>query len=168
MPSLDSKPQLIVNRILDEIGIKYIREYPLDFYSIDNYLVNENLIIEVQGDYFHASPLKYNAPSSRQIGQVGKDKAKHTFIYNKYGIEILYIWEKDTYQREDVCKALIELYIKNKGLLQNYNSFNYYLEDGELKITSDIIIPFHERGTNKIIDSSIRNDCDNSYGNILI
>lgn len=144
MPNLDTKPQLLLNQILDELSIQYIREYPLDFYSLDNYLIDSGLMIEVQGDYYHASPLKFTNPSDRQVQIIGKDKAKHSFMLNKYNIQILYIWEKDTYERLDVCKALVRAYVDNNGILQNYNSFNYYLDGEELKLNDNLIFSYQE------------------------
>ena len=161
---LDSKPQIIVNQLLDNNNIKYQREYSVGFYAVDNFLSENNLMIEVQGDYYHANPLKYDSEqlNSLQVGRVGKDKAKHTFIRNKYNIEVLYLWEWDIYNRADVCEMLINEYISHKGNLSNYHSFNYHIENGKLKLNDDIVIPFQER---KIEHSKIRNDCDGLCGN---
>ena len=56
---LNSKIQLKVNRILEEINEKYEREHVIKYYAIDNYLPEHNLYIEVMGDYWHANPKKY-------------------------------------------------------------------------------------------------------------
>lgn len=39
------------------MNIKYINEKTFKYYSVDNYLVDYNLIIEIMGDYFHANPI---------------------------------------------------------------------------------------------------------------
>ena len=52
-------PQRIVNEMLNEMNIKYQNEYSYKYYSVDNYLCDYDLIIEVMGDYFHANPFKY-------------------------------------------------------------------------------------------------------------
>ena len=52
---LNSKIQLTTNFLLDKNNIKYKREYPIEFYSIDNYLTESKLMIEVMGDYWHSS-----------------------------------------------------------------------------------------------------------------
>ena len=98
------------------------------------------------GDYWHGSPIKYkNKLNDVQRNRIGKDKAKHSYIKSNYGIEILYLWEDDIYNRLDLCRALIQLYISKKGLLKNYNSFNYYLsEDGNIILNSNIIKPYFE------------------------
>lgn len=51
--------QLIINNLLEKNGIKFEREYIFGYYAVDNYLVEHNLIIEIMGDYWHASPLRY-------------------------------------------------------------------------------------------------------------
>lgn len=140
-----TKPQIKVNLILDNLGIKYINEQSFTYYSIDNYLPEHNLAIEVMGDYWHSSPLKYvSKTNDKQKHIISRDKAKHTYIANKYGIEILYLWETDIIKNENVCKALIKQYITQNGLLENYHSFNYYIEDNQLKLRESLIIPYQQ------------------------
>ena len=68
---------------------------------------------------------------------MAKDKRKHTFIKNKYGIEVLYLWETDVNENLELCKELIKLYIKNNGILENYHSFNYVLNNGKLEVIEE-------------------------------
>lgn len=125
-----SKPQKMINDILDEMNIKYIGEYNCKYYLVDHYLSDYHLMIEVQGDFWHCSPLLSNKSNTSGIkGNLIKDKRKHTYVKNKYGIEILYLWEKDINENFELCKKLIELYINKKGKLENYHSFNYELHD---------------------------------------
>lgn len=137
-----TKPQIKINEILDNLQIKYINEYPVIYYSIDNYLPDYNLAIEVMGDYWHSSPLKYvDKINDRQKHIVTRDKAKHTFIYQQYGIEILYLWENDIMKNESVCTALIQKYINQNGVLDNYHSFNYFMGNNQLQLKDELIIP---------------------------
>lgn len=125
-----SKPQKMINDLLDEMNIKYIGEYNCKYYLVDHYLSDYHLMIEVQGDFWHCSPLLSNKSNTSGIkGNLIKDKRKHTYVKNKYGIEILYLWEKDINENFELCKKLIELYINKKGKLENYHSFNYELHD---------------------------------------
>lgn len=144
---LNSKIQLKINDLLTQNNIQYIREYIVEYYSLDNFLPEHNLIIEVMGDYWHSSPLRYNKEkyglNEKQIDGVKRDKQKHTYILNHLGIEILYLWETDINNNIDVCKKLIIQYINNKGILDNYHSFNYHLtENNELSLNSNLIIPY--------------------------
>ena len=146
IPFTNSSCQLIVNQILNDINIKFISEYPCKYYSIDNYLLDYNLMIEVQGDFWHCNPLKYNQINQTvQVKRIPKDKAKHTYIKNKYNIEILYLWETDINNNVELCKKLIQKYILNNGHLKNYHSFNYYLDDeNQLCLNDPLITPYQD------------------------
>ncbi len=137
-----SKPQLIVNELLDKINIKYVNEKAFDYTVVDNYLVDYNLIIEVMGTYWHCDSRKYpNINYDIQVNRIRMDKIKHTTILNNYNIQILYLWEYDIYNYPDLCLNLIREYIKNKGILQNYHSCNYTY-NGDLILNTNIIVPY--------------------------
>lgn len=140
-----TKPQIAVNKILDNLFISYRNEEPFVYYSIDNYLPEYKLAIEVMGDYWHSSPLKYPRKlNEKQKHIISRDKAKHTYLKNYHGIEILYLWETDIIKYPDLCTELIKNYIANNGCLENYHSFNYTIDDGMLNLNSDIILPHQE------------------------
>lgn len=148
IPSTNSKPQIIINGLLDGMGILYRNEKNFKYYSVDNYLIDSNLIIEVMGDFWHCSPIKFpdvNKLRSAVKPNIGKDKAKHTYLLKYYGIEVLYLWEQDIYDRIDVCQELILEYIKTEGILKNYHSFNYSVINGTLKLNDNIITPYFEQ-----------------------
>lgn len=42
----------------------------------------------------------------------------------------------------DLCWNLIQEYIRNDGLLKNYNSYNYELIDNLLVLKDEIILPY--------------------------
>lgn len=151
MSKTNSKPQQLVDSILDKNEIDYEREKGVKYYCIDNYLCNNNLMIEVMGDYWHCNPLKFNEKINKiQYERIPKDKAKHTYVKNHFDIEILYIWECDTYSDLEKCEKLILEYIKRNGDLKNYHSFNYYLdENGELKLRDSLIIPYQDMSCNE-------------------
>lgn len=142
----NTKPQIIINTLLDDMGIKYRNEENFKYYSIDNYLYEHNLIIEVMGDFWHCNPLKYTYKSMRDIQKkrIPKDKAKHSYILRHHDIEILYIWENDIYNNIELCKELILKYVNNAGKLENYNSFNYSIVNNELVLNKKLIMPFYE------------------------
>lgn len=145
-----TKPQIIINNLLDSCNIKYNNEEPFVYYSVDNYLIDYNLVIEVMGDYWHANPMKFNKLNDLQRKNIGRDKAKRTFIDKYYGIKILYLWEKDILERPDLCTLLIKLYMDNKGVIDNYHSFNYILHDGALVLSNKFIQPYQDMNNDKI------------------
>lgn len=142
----DSKIQLCINDILDKNHISYKREYIIKYYAIDNYLTDFGLMIEVMGDYWHSSPLKYNSDkyqlNEMQAKWLLHDKQKHTYITNHNKIEILYLWEHDINNNIKLCEELILNYIHSNGQLDNYHSFNWEYINNELKLKSNIIIPY--------------------------
>ena len=137
---------MIANSLLDKLHIEYEREKQFLYYSVDNYLIKYNLIIEIQGDYWHCNPIKYkNKISEMQSGVIRKDKAKHTYIKKEYGIDILYLWENDLYNNPDLCQELIRLYVDKKGILDSYNSFNYQLINDKINFSINKITPYQEQ-----------------------
>lgn len=141
----DTIPQKIVNDILDELLVNNDREKPFEYYAVDNYLLNYGLIIEVQGDYWHANPLRYTSSlTEAQYRRINRDKAKHSYFKKQYNIEILYLWESDLIKRRDVCVELIKQYIASNGVLHNYHSFNYCIDRDALSLNNDMIVPYQD------------------------
>lgn len=142
----DTKPQRIINSILDDLGIEYVNEKLFEFYSVDNFLPKQNLVIEVMGDFWHCNPTKYSSGNSYDIHKkrIPRDKAKSTYFKNRYGIKILYLWETDIYNNAELCRILIREYINNDGNLSNYHSFNYHLEDSNLVLNQNIVVPYQD------------------------
>ena len=149
----DSNIQLIVNNILNKNNINYKREFIVKYYAIDNYLIDYNLMIEVMGDYWHTSPLKYNDNKYKinKIQQKGllHDKQKHTYIKTHNNIEILYLWEGDINNNIKLCEKLILKYIECNGILGNYHSFNWMLENDNIILSDKIIIPYQDMKTDE-------------------
>lgn len=145
-----TKPQVIVNELLGNSNTKYVNEEPFVYYSIDNYLTDYNLAIEVMGDYWHGNPLKFDKLNELQIKNITRDKAKRTFIKKYHNINILYLWEKDILENPELCRLLIDLYIRNNGMLKNYHSFNYFIEQGEIVLNSKLIHPYQNMDSSEI------------------
>ena len=103
-----TKPQRIVNDLLSKLNICFQNEYNCKYYSIDNYLIDSELMIEVMGDFWHCSPIKYTIEEAREIQKksIPKDKKKHDYIQKMFGIEILYLWEDDIYNNLYLCEML--------------------------------------------------------------
>lgn len=152
IPFTNSTPQQIVDKILNDMNVDFENEYSCTYYSIDNYLKQYNLMIEVMGDFWHCNPIKFPIIKQEvQLKRIPKDKAKHTYIKKIYGIEILYLWETDIVHNYDMCYKLIQQYIRNKGILENYHSFNYKINDNEvLELSTELIIPYQDMNRNDL------------------
>lgn len=139
-----TRPQLIANGLLDELGIPFQNETQCGYFAVDNYLVESDLVIEVQGDYWHYHPIRFSRLDERAIRRIGQDKARHTYLKSHKNIEILYLWESDLIEAPEKCCRLIEYYVKNKGQIEEYQSYNYDLYDDILILKRPRIVPFME------------------------
>lgn len=127
-----------INNLLDSMRINYKNEKGFGYYSMDIYLPDYHLGIEIMGDYWHASPVRYNCIEDLndiQTKNIKKDSRKRKYIENKYNTKILYLWEKDINKNLFLCERLISLFIDNPSNLEDYNSYNYRIVDGCLKET---------------------------------
>lgn len=146
MPQTMTKPHRKINDLLSFNNINFENEYPKKYHLIDIYLYEYNLMIEIMGNYWHAHPLKYdiNNLTNQQKKSIKQDKSKHTYIKKYENTEILYLWEKDINENIDLCWLLIDSYIKNNGMLDNYHSFNYHLNENSLMLNDILIVPFQD------------------------
>lgn len=146
VPQTLTNPHKKIRQLLIDNKIQFEDEYICKYHSIDIYVQEYNLMIEIMGDYWHGSPLKYsyNDLNKYQLKDIKQDKSKHTYIKKYYGNEILYLWETDINKNLDLCYSLIFLYISQNGILENYHSFNYHMEDGQIKLNNDIIHPYFD------------------------
>jgi ribosomal protein L28 len=154
-----TSPQIIVNNILNDLKIKFINEKGYKNVSVDNYLIDYNLIIEVMGTYWHCDHRKYETiPYDMQVTRIKMDKIKHSYIKNIEDIEILYLWEKDLCDNYELCYNLVKEYIDKNGKLNNYNSFNYKIINGNI-LNANTVKPYMDwdiDDLNKIIDISVK------------
>ena len=146
MPQTMTKPHKKINDLLNLNQIYFENEYPVKYHSIDIFLSDYNLMIEIMGNYWHAHPSKYNMNelTKQQKKSIKQDKSKHTYVKKYNGIEILYLWEKDINENIDLCWLLIQKYITSNGTLDNYHSFNYHLDQNILRLNDILVTPFQE------------------------
>lgn len=94
----ESNPEKIVREYLQEIGLSFKQEAQIEansFWLFDFHILNSNLLIEVQGDYWHCNPDIYPMPiNPYQKWAKKKDFLKKDYA-NKKGYKILYLWEND-------------------------------------------------------------------------
>ena len=146
----DTLPQRAVNQMLDSLNVHYINEYQFDYYAVDNYLDEYNLIIEVMGDYWHANSDKFpsDSLSDLQRKNVVRDRLKREFILKKYNIHILYLWEIDIKQNADICDELIQKYINN--------TTSIYDSRGYVKIRRDCNVDAATRSASPLQEDTVR------------
>jgi hypothetical protein len=144
IPQTMTTPHKKIYELLISHGIECENEHLEKYHSIDIYLKQSGLMIEIMGDYWHGSPLKYryNNLNAQQLKSIKQDKSKHTYIKKYKNIEMLYLWEYDINHNIDLCWELIRKYIDNNGILLNYHSFNYHIQNYNLILNNNIITPY--------------------------
>jgi len=95
-----------INNYLEDIGVSFESQKKIGFYHCDFYLPFYNLIIEVQGDYWHGNPDKFTNLNEVQTKNIRRDKAKKTYLINK-NYKLLYIWECDINTNFELVKEMI-------------------------------------------------------------
>jgi G:T-mismatch repair DNA endonuclease (very short patch repair protein) len=144
MSRTNSVPQQHIDDLLKQMGINFRKEYPLSTYSIDNYLLDYGLCIEVMGDFWHANPNKYTTIKyDKQAKAVARDAQKR-ITADKLGKPILYLWENEIINNLTLCQKLIEKFINRGGVLENYHSFNYILNDIDVEIIENPILAYQD------------------------
>lgn len=94
MTSIERK----VKEYLTKLNIKHKYNFIHKNYQYDFLLLDFNIVIEVQGDYWHANPAKYGEGkrviNDRQKFKIKRDQLKKTSILAS-GYQIVYLWESD-------------------------------------------------------------------------
>lgn len=119
---------------LDKLGVEYVYQFKAEsigrFY--DFFLPKENVLIEVDGDFYHSFGLVYEDMSPMQKRNRRVDKQKdHWALIN--GIPIIRIWEHDINNNpEGVMKMLKEnlaTYISKKEIEDRKKKRNFKKND---------------------------------------
>lgn len=114
--SLSSSLEIRFQKILNNFGIGYITQFKLNRYYYDVKINNSNIIIEINGDYWHANPNFYEKNDIiSMLGGVktaeyiqNKDSKKKEFA-NSLGYNVIYIQEEEMKKITD--KQLIDLFL---------------------------------------------------------
>ena len=92
-----SSLEIVIQKVLDDIGIKYETQKKVGIWFVDIYLPEMNLVIECNGNHWHNYDL---FPDTKK-----RDQALQNHCDNK-GIHLVWLWEKDI--TKDPEEALIK------------------------------------------------------------
>lgn len=113
-----SKLEKRVGKVLVEIGVKFEPQFELKGKLYDYHVKGTNILIEVNGDFWHANPKKYKAtdilpfPKKSVIAEsLWKKDEKKLTIALKNGYKVLPLWEMDIRPLNDIE---LELFITEK------------------------------------------------------
>ncbi len=84
-------------QILTMLKIEYESQYTICGFNFDYYLPKYDLVIEVDGDFFHCNPKKYpKGPIyESQINTIKNDTIKNNICEKSNGLRLLRFWEAD-------------------------------------------------------------------------
>jgi very-short-patch-repair endonuclease len=105
-----SKPERLMQDMLESHGIECIYQYELSGFFYDFYIPSKNALIEVDGDFWHCKPgTKHEVPVMKeQTKNVVNDKKKTAIAYSN-GYTLLRFWESDINENPVyVLETLIE------------------------------------------------------------
>jgi len=113
--NLVSKLEYKVREVLDKNNIFYTPQVFVGGKSYDIKIRNSNILIEVQGDYWHANPKKYKPNDVIPYPNNVIKKAKEVWLKDeekkinamKYGYNVLYLWETDINNSKNNIEDLI-------------------------------------------------------------
>ena len=83
--------------LLESIGVDFIFQYTICGFNFDYYLPKYDLVIEVDGDFYHCNPIKYpNGPIyETQKTTIKNDDKKNKICESSNGLTLLRFWETD-------------------------------------------------------------------------
>lgn len=104
----NSSIEIKVEKILLEENICFIKQYRKSKFVFDFFIKDSNLVIECQGDYWHANPRKYNSKNLNEIqkNNIERDGRKKDFL-NQNNFSSLFFWEYDIHKNIDKVRESI-------------------------------------------------------------
>ena len=104
---------------MNALGVEYIAQFQVGFNAFDIRLANTNIIIEVNGDFWHANPIKYKSDDllpfpvptgTKMAEEVWKKDARKNDYATKKGYNVIIIWESEmkSLSDEDLTGLLLE------------------------------------------------------------
>lgn len=105
---LRSAKEIIIENILNEIGVSFQPSYQIGRFIIDFWIPNKNVCVECYGDYWHCNPHIYNKANKYQQKNVERDIKKLEMLRSK-NYRMLILWEYDIVHNLDrVRKILVD------------------------------------------------------------
>jgi very-short-patch-repair endonuclease len=99
-----SKLEYTFASILESLNVEFTHQYHVDGFEYDFYVPSINTLIEIDGDYWHANPIKYTEDTlnNTQKKNLGLDKLKNQLAESK-GYKLIRFWENDIVNNRLAC-----------------------------------------------------------------
>lgn len=98
---------IFIDEFIKPLGIEYKRQLHLKDINqfCDIYIPSKNLVIECDGDFWHANPNYYPTPKyQRQIDKIERDKIKDNYL-KEHGYKLLRFWEDDILNDKEMVRT---------------------------------------------------------------
>ncbi len=96
-------PELEFEKMMNELNIEFEAQKIVGSKIFDYYIPSKNLLLEVDGCYFHGNPDKFPKPNRMQQRNQRNDKFKNTLAVS-HGYLIERVWETDLKEHYDLVK----------------------------------------------------------------
>lgn len=106
-PFKNTKPELKMKEILSKLNIPFKHQFRLRNHNFDFYILNSNILIEVDGDYWHGNPKMFKKLSKMQLEQRIKDD-RNNKLAKENNFILLRFWENDILRNEEIVKNKLE------------------------------------------------------------
>jgi very-short-patch-repair endonuclease len=103
----ETKPERLVREMLEGLGISFQPEAPLDYYTVDFLLESPRVVIQADGDYWHANPALYPKPTRSQQNRRRLDASCDSFL-RAQGYRVLRFWESDLEAHPENCLKVLQ------------------------------------------------------------
>lgn len=97
--------------MLVELNIQFINQHPLNGYLYDFYIPKHNLLIEVDGDWFHCNPDVYPEAIHEIQKFVKENDESKNKVAQENNIPLLRFWEKDINDNPNLVKSKLLEYL---------------------------------------------------------
>lgn len=102
-------------KILTDLGIKFKSQHVLKGKIYDFYLPDYELLIEVDGDYYHCNPRKYpKGPINKMQRKNIRNDIYKNALAKSWGFELIRIWEYDIVNMGSVVSRNMKILLETK------------------------------------------------------
>ena len=102
-PFKNTKPELKMKEILNDLNIPFEHQFRLKNHIFDFHIPNTNILIEVDGDYWHGNPKMFRKLSKRQLKQKQRD-IKNNQLAKENNYILLRFWENDILKNNKIIE----------------------------------------------------------------
>lgn len=111
----ETRPEREFRSILTELNYSFRAQYNVHGFLFDFYIPDHNVLVEVDGDYWHGNPDKFPDPSSMQRKNRRRDRLKSNTAQRE-GYRVIRFWESDIHKDPDQIKRQLKQFILRENL----------------------------------------------------